>query len=105
MKRVTMHRLQELVRLHRMGTRVREAARLLQMSPNTERRFREALREAGLWDGPREELPELEVLRGAVGTVLRSQEKPQHESSVVKWREMVAGMLETGAAPTAIYDF
>ena len=42
-KRVDMHRLQEMVRLHRMGTGPREVAKLLEMSPNTERRYREAL--------------------------------------------------------------
>jgi len=41
-----MHRLQELVRLHRLGTPVREVARLLQMGPGTERRYRHALRQA-----------------------------------------------------------
>lgn len=34
MERVDMHRLQELVRLHRMGTGCRAAARMLGMSPN-----------------------------------------------------------------------
>ena len=43
MRRVDMDRLQELVRLHRMGTGVREVARLVSMSPNTERAYREAL--------------------------------------------------------------
>jgi hypothetical protein len=36
MRSVDMHRLQELVRLHRMGTGAREVARLLKMSPNTD---------------------------------------------------------------------
>ena len=38
---VDMDRLQELVRLHRMGTGEREVARLLGMSPTTERSYRE----------------------------------------------------------------
>ena len=42
-RRVGMHRLQDLVRLHRMGTGAREVARLLGMSPNTERLYREAV--------------------------------------------------------------
>jgi hypothetical protein len=46
-----MHRLQELVRLHRMGTGAREVARLLAMSPNTERVYREALQKAELLAG------------------------------------------------------
>jgi len=43
MRRVEMQRLQELVRLHRMGTGAREVARMLRMSPNTERDYRNAL--------------------------------------------------------------
>jgi hypothetical protein len=38
-----MHRLQDLVRLHRLGTGVRLVARRLGMSPNTERTYRHAL--------------------------------------------------------------
>ena len=49
--RVEMDRLKELVRLHRMGVQAREAARLLRMSPNTERAYRKALMAADLWDG------------------------------------------------------
>jgi hypothetical protein len=37
-----MHRLQELVRLHRLGTGAGEAARLPGLGPNTERWYREA---------------------------------------------------------------
>lgn len=63
--RVAMHRLQELVRLFRLGTGVRERARLLKMSTRTERQYREALEEAGLLEGDPACLPELEVLRPA----------------------------------------
>lgn len=52
-ERVDMHRLQELVRLHRMGSGSHAAARMLRMSPKTERVYRTALMAAGLWDGPR----------------------------------------------------
>jgi|GEM_PF-3566521 len=61
-----MHRLQELVRLHRIGTGCYAAARMLSMSPNTERVYRSALMAAGLWDGPVEPLPSLDELRRAV---------------------------------------
>ena len=66
MNRIAMHRLQELVRLHRMGTGARKTARLLKMGPNTERTYREALQRAGMLDGPVEELPSLQVLKEAV---------------------------------------
>lgn len=65
-KRTDMHRLQELVRLHRLETGAREAARLLGLSPNTERRYREALAAAGLLQGPPEAIPALEELKAAV---------------------------------------
>lgn len=38
-KRTDMHRLQELVRLHRMGEGPREVCRLLEMSPKTEGKY------------------------------------------------------------------
>ncbi|MCP4500434.1 MAG: hypothetical protein GY822_10785 [Deltaproteobacteria bacterium] len=57
-----MHRLQELVRLHRQHVGAREVARLLEMSPNTERAYRLALVEKELLfgDGPLPELVELD---------------------------------------------
>jgi transposase len=65
-RRVDMDRLQELVRLHRMGTGAREVARMLRMSPNTEREYRQALEKEGLLDGPAEDIAALEVLKAAV---------------------------------------
>jgi transposase len=99
-----MHRLQELVRLHRMGTGSRKVAQLLMMSPNTERIYRQALADSGLLDGPADALPELAVLREAVMVQLPPKDKPQHESSISKWADAIATMLDSGAAPTAIYD-
>ena len=58
-----MHELQELVRLHRRGDGARAVARMLKMSPNTERRYRKALDAAGEADA---ELPALEELKRAV---------------------------------------
>ena len=51
MKRIDMDRLQELVRLHRMGTGARKVARLLAMGPNTERTYRRALEQAEILYG------------------------------------------------------
>ena len=62
-----MHRLQELVRLHRQGSSARDVARLLRMSRNTVRSYLNALAEVGLLHGPAEELPALEALKGATG--------------------------------------
>jgi DNA-binding IclR family transcriptional regulator len=65
-RRTEMHRLQELVRLYRLGTGYREIARLVRMSPNTERKYRRALVAAGLLEGNPDELPNLVTLRSAV---------------------------------------
>lgn len=101
-----MHRLQELVRLHRLGTPVREVARLLQMSPNTERRYRTCLSQAGLLDGPATETPELESLLSVVEQARPSAtERPDHERSTVEpFREVVQELVAKGLLARAIYD-
>ena len=70
MRRISMHRLQELVRLHRLGEGAREVARKIGMSPNTEREYRRALEQAGVLEGDSNELPELAEL-GAIVEVAR----------------------------------
>src|SRR5688572_26038194 len=105
MHRVDMHRLQELVRLHRMGTSAREVARLLGMSPNTERAYRGAIEKVHLLAGPIDALPELGELRRAVEAAMPAEPTPPQQcSSVERWTVRVRAMLETGATPTAIYD-
>lgn len=95
-----MHRLQELVRLHRMGTGAREVARLLELSPNTERSWRVALSEAGLLAGSPDALPPLEALSKA----LPGKVPPQQTSTAEGVAELVQGLLTKGAGPRAIYD-
>lgn len=86
MRTITMHRLQDLVRLHRLGNGAREVARLLEMSPNTERDYRLALSEAGLLEGDPTQLPDLEILRAAIQAVRPAKPSvPQQTSSVEKW--------------------
>jgi len=99
-----MHRLQELVRLFRLGCKTKEIARLLKMSPNTERRYREALQSAGILAGDATELPDLEVLQMVVNVALPPKQPPQYVSSVERWAERIEKMVEAGATPTAIYD-
>ena len=99
-----MHRLTELVRLHRQGMGAREVARLLGMSPNTERKYREALESAGLFQGSPEALPELEELKRLVGVKLPPLLPVQQRSTVEGWREKVKTMRSTGLGPRAIYD-
>jgi len=81
-----MHRLQELVRLHRMGEPTRQIARDLGMGPNTERRYRQILADAGLLAGDVAALPELEELRAAVEAVMPETAPPQETSTVEEWR-------------------
>ena len=105
MERVDMHRLQELVRLHRMGTGCRAAARLLGMSPNTERVYREALLAAGLWDGPAELLPALDELRRAVEAQCPAKAVPaQQRSSIEAYRALIEPLALKGVGPQAIHD-
>jgi len=98
-----MHRLSELVRLHRMGTSARAICRLLRMGQNTERAYREALTSADLLDGDPNDLPDLAALREAVGIVFAGPVIKQ-PSSVESWRLRIEEMLERGARPTAIFD-
>jgi transposase len=100
-----MHRLQELVRLHRMGTGCRTAAAMLAMSPNTERVYRAALIAAGLWDGPVDALPALDELRRAIAEQRPVKEPPpQQRSSIEAYRELVEPLARRGVGPQAIHD-
>jgi hypothetical protein len=104
MRRIDMDRLQELVRLHRMGTGCREIARLLAMSPNTERQYRTAIAAAGLLKGPVEDLPAMDVLRAAVGQKLGSEPPPQQSTSLQRWRAALQELFDKGLGPRASYD-
>ena len=103
-KRTEMDRLQELVRLHRMETGCREVARLLAMSPNTERQYREILAAEGLLEGRVDALPELTQLKAAVVKHVGEKRTPQQTSSVERWSETVRAMMAKDATPKAIYD-
>jgi transposase len=87
-----------------MGTGCREVARLLAISPNTERQYREILATAGLLAGAVDALPELVELRAAVIKHVGEKRTPQQTSSVERWSEAVQAMLAKGATPKAIYD-
>ena len=102
--RTEMDQLQELVRLHRMGTGCREVARLLSISPNTERQYREILAGEGLLAGAPDALPELAELRAAVARHVGEKRTPQQASSVERWSETVQAMMAKDATPKAIYD-
>jgi transposase len=99
-----MDRLQELVRLHRMGTGAREVARLLRMGPHTERDYREALDAAGLLDGSVDELPELAVLKEVVQEHLAKTTPAQMTSSITEWEPKIIKLAEDGLTAKPIFD-
>ena len=100
-----MHRVQDLVRLHRLGTPARLVARRLGMSPNTERQYRCILAEAGVLAGAPDALPELAELTQLTRAALPPPPPPpQQVSSVADWADTIAPWLRDGATPTAIYD-
>ena len=102
--RLHMDRLQELVRLHRIGNKGRTVARLLRMSPNTEQRYRKALLRAGLLLGEVQALPELTTLKAAVAEQIEFRPAQQEVSSIAAWSDRVEALLEKGAGPQAIFD-
>lgn len=103
--KITMQRLQELVRLHRSGVAPREVARLLQMSPNTERSFRLLLAPHGVLDGDVEALPELAKLRELVEAARANNVPPHQQSSVEKWRAPISTLVDKGNDAKAIFDW
>ena len=103
-RRVEIDRLQELVRLHRMGSGDREVARLLEMSPNTERQYRQALDDVGLLAGAAEELPALEVLKAAVEQQHPRRLPPQQVSTIESWLVRIEELRKEGLGPRGIYD-
>ncbi len=99
-----MHRLQDLIRLHRQGEGSRVIARQLRMGRDTIRHYMRALKEAALLDGKVEELPELEVLHRALSQQLPPRPTPQQVSTLEGWREVIAVMHGRNAGPRAIFD-
>lgn len=99
-----MHRLQDMVRLHRKGVKYRKIARLLKMSPNTERKYREALNKGGLLNGDPDDIPTLEMIKSVVLAEIPPAIAPQQASSIEMFRDEIAQMLARNAGPKAIYD-
>lgn len=98
-RRTDMHDLQELVRLHRLGTPVREAALALGMSPNTHLGYRKAFAEAEILEGDVEALPDL----GALRDIVPQRVPKQQVSTVEPWREKVAALVTRGISPRGVY--
>jgi transposase len=103
-RRTDMHRLQEVIRLHRLGKSARRIARHLSMGRNTIREYLAVLAKAGLLEGPIDSLPELEVLAALVREHTPSSESDSAISTVDRWRSEIERLRERGAQPTAIHD-
>lgn len=101
---VEMHRLQELVRLHRLKTSAREVCRLLGMGRTTEWHYRQALAKAGLLVGDPSDLPALEVIKAAAKHSADKALAQQEISTVEPWRAHIEPMVKRGAKPRAIRD-
>ena len=99
-----MHRLQELVRLHRMGEGSREICRLLKMSPKTELKYRAALEAAGLLDGEAEELPEPAALKAAVLAAHPRPEAKRVSSSSDPWMAQIEKAFVANVGAKALWD-
>ncbi|MBI4618415.1 MAG: IS21 family transposase [Planctomycetes bacterium] len=103
-ERLNMHRLQELIRLHRLGLGAREVARVLKMSPKTELRYRAALDGAGFLRGNPTDIVELSILKDCLLRSLPQAVPCQSTSCVEAWRSVVGALLDQGAGPKAIHD-
>jgi transposase len=99
-----MHRLQEVIRLHRLGKSSRRIARHLSMGRDTIREYLAVLSDAGLLAGPIDELPELDVLSKLVREHAASTAAETVTSTVDRWCEEVVRLRAKGAGPTAIHD-
>ena len=102
--RTDMHRLQELVRLYRMGVGARQRARLLRMSTRTDREYREAIAAAGLLEGNPANPPDVAELRAAVEAAKPPPEPRKVPSSIEPWLAEIRRATEAGTGPQAIWD-
>jgi transposase len=87
-----------------MGTGARKVARMLRMSPNTEREYRQALEKEELLDGPADDIAPLEVLRAAVERQLPVVAPPQMVSTAEPLRDKIVELAEKGVKARAIFD-
>lgn len=104
-RRTDMHRLQELIRLHRLGQGQRAIARQLGMGRDTIRYYKELLARDGLLDGDPTDLPDAASLQALLVEIEPAPlPVPQTLSSVHPWAERIAALHAKGCGPTAIHD-
>lgn len=104
-RRTDMHRVQEAIRLHRMGRSRRQIARQLRMGRDTIRAYLEVVSEAGLLEGSPDDLPDAQVLGDVVRLKLVPSQPKQQTSSVARWEAKIAELVAKGATPTPIHDY
>ena len=105
-RRTDVHRVQEAVRLHRLGRAQRAIARELRIGRNTIAAAFEALADAGLLDGAANELPSPCELTAALAAKRPPPATPrQQQSSVEPWRADIERLWRRGAGATAIRDW
>ena len=103
-RRTDMHRLQEMVRLHRMGRSARAIARQMRVGRNTIKGYLATLCRSGMLEGPPDALPPLETLRTCVQAAACATLAPQQTSSVEPWQEAIEELWKRRVGPTAIHD-
>jgi transposase len=104
-RRTDMHRIQDLIRLHRRGRGIRAIARQLGMGRDTVRGYLKRLAEVDLLAGDPEVLPDVSVLHAALVPEDPAAPASRARSSVERWREAIAARLTKRATPTAIHDW
>lgn len=104
-KRTQMHRLEELVRLHRLGQTARAIARQLKMGRDTVRQYVRVLGEAGVLDGAVDDLPGVDALKAIIDERVGSTPPLQQRSSLEQYADEIKRRRANGAGPTAIHDW
>ena len=104
-RRTDVHRLQEVVRLHRLGRSKRQIERELRMGRRTITRALDAFEAAGLLGGEAASLPEAGELAAAMTAAQPAKPAPQQISTVASWRAEIERLRRKGAGPTAIHDW
>jgi len=104
-RRIDMHRLQEAIRLHRLGRSGRAISNQVRIGRNTLRAYLAAVETAGLLEGDPDELPEVDALRAVVSEHVPSSDPPQQKSSVESWRTQIVALWSKDIRPKAIHDY